>query len=145
MVGGVCHGGRQRGESGEVTNPQCSPHSMVSLEWGAPLLLFPTAAQLCPLQLLLQLGNLGAQREGEGRQVRQSRSTLGPAPSSGSCQRPMKMPQREMAVHLPSQATSVVFKTLMMGSSGKLGALSTGLLDIFNYHVLHRWISCQKI
>lgn len=84
MVGGVCHGGRQRGESGEVTDPQCSPHSMVSLEWGAPLLLFPTAAQLCPLQLLLQLGNLGAQREGEGRQVRQSRSALGPAPSTGS-------------------------------------------------------------
>ena len=39
---------------------------MVPLEWGAPLLLLPTAAQLCPLQLLLQLGNLAAQREGRG-------------------------------------------------------------------------------
>lgn len=50
---------------GEKTYPQCSPHSMVPLEWGAPLLLFPTTAQLCPLQLLLQLGNLVTQRGGE--------------------------------------------------------------------------------
>lgn len=80
MVGGVCPGGRQRGEAGVVTYPQCSPHSMVSLQWGAPLLLFPTAAQLCPLQLLLQLGNLGAQREGEGRQVKQ-KCTGSPLPA----------------------------------------------------------------
>lgn len=54
---------RMGGErAGGQTYPQCSPHSMVPLEWGAPLLLFPTAAQLCPLQLLLQLGDLAASR-----------------------------------------------------------------------------------
>lgn len=122
-------GAREDGKgerAGAVTYPQCSPHSMVSLEGGAPLLFFPTAAQLCPLQLLLQLGNLGAQREGEGRQVKQSKSAPGPSSQHGSCQRPMEMPKREMAVHLPSQATSVVFRTLTMGSSGKLGTVSTG-------------------
>ena len=64
--------------AGEGTYPQCSPHSMVPLEGGAPLLLFPTAAKLCPLQLLLQLGNLAAGRGREDRQVKQSKSALGP-------------------------------------------------------------------
>ena len=51
-----------RERAGGQTYPSCSPHSTVPLEWGAPLLLLPTAAQLCPLQLLLQLGNLAASR-----------------------------------------------------------------------------------
>lgn len=50
-----------------------------------------------------------------------------------------------MAVDLPSQTTSVVLKTVMAGSSGKLGTLSTRWLDFLNYHVFHRWISYQKI
>ena len=65
IVGGVGLGGKEeaRGDRLGETYHQRSPHSMVPLEGGAPFLLLPTAAQLCPLQLLLQLGDL-TKREG---------------------------------------------------------------------------------
>lgn len=47
--------------------PHCSQYSMVPLDRGAPLLLLPTAAQLCPLQLLLQLGDLAEEMEQKGQ------------------------------------------------------------------------------
>lgn len=40
---------------------------MVPLDRGAPLLLLPAAAQLCPLQLLLQLGDLAEEMEEKGQ------------------------------------------------------------------------------
>lgn len=46
--------------------PHCSQYSMVPLDRGAPLLL-PTATQLCPLQLLPQLGDLAEGEEEKGQ------------------------------------------------------------------------------
>ena len=120
------------------TYPQCSPHCVVPLEWGAPLLLFPTAAQLCPLQLLLQLGNLVAQRKGEGRQVKQSKSALGPSSQAWLRQRPVKMHRREMAVNFPWHHTSAVREAVTTGPLGKLGTLLTRLFELSNDHVFHR-------
>lgn len=56
--------------SGETAYPHCSQDSMVPLDRGAPLLLLPTAAQLCPLQLLLQLGDLAEEMEGKDSEAR---------------------------------------------------------------------------
>lgn len=72
--------GRQKGlVVGETAHPHHSPESVVPLDRGAPLLLLPTAAQLRPLQLLLQLGDLAA-RDGGEKSVRQRQSILVPSP-----------------------------------------------------------------
>lgn len=66
--------------SGETAYPHGSPYSVVPVDRGAAFLLLPTAAQLCPLQLLLQLSDL-AVRDGGERKVRQRQSILVPSPS----------------------------------------------------------------
>lgn len=66
--------------SGETAYPHGSPYSVVPVDRGAAFLLLPTAAQLCPLQLLLQLSDL-AVRDGGEREVRQRQSILVPSPS----------------------------------------------------------------
>lgn len=71
--------GRRAWWSGKTAYAHHSPDSVVPLDRGAPLLLLPTAAQLRPLQLLLQLGDLAA-RDGGEKSVRQRPSILVPSP-----------------------------------------------------------------
>lgn len=127
-VGAMEGGNRERAGPGG-TYLQCSPHRVVPLEWGAPLLLFPAAAQLRPLQLQLQLGDLAAQRKGEGRQVKQSRSASGPASQAWLHERPPKAHRRDTAANFPAHSASAALGAVMRGPSGKLGAQLTRLLS----------------
>lgn len=67
----ACHeGGQGSWRSGETAYPPCSQRSMVPLDRAAPLLLLPTAAQFCPLQLLLQLGDLAEEMGEKGHEAK---------------------------------------------------------------------------